>query len=217
MLRTHQSGPRCASLRPPVSWPAYRPLSIPPFGLGRTRLRSTSRSALIPPASLTWTTCFTCAPRLPMPPTHQSGPCCLGHRPHALPSPGPPAALSACLPLDLAGHECVQPAVDVRHVQRHYHGLHVSGALRACPCHPLTSRSHAARHLSHRPHALPSPGPPAALSSMPSLRTRQRVTAFNQPLSFDTSSVTTMEYMFYVRSAPAHETHSPVGPTPRVT
>ena len=84
-----QSGPRCASLRPPVSWPAYRPLSIPPFGLGRTRLRSTSRSALIPPASLTWTTCFTCAPRLPMPPTHQSGPCCLGHRPHALPSPRP--------------------------------------------------------------------------------------------------------------------------------
>eukprot|EP00964_Phaeocystis_antarctica_P068690 scaffold41628_cov49-Phaeocystis_antarctica.AAC.2 len=26
--------------------------------------------------------------------------------------------------------------------------------------------------------------------------------AFNQPLSFDTSSVTTMKYMFYVRSCP---------------
>ena len=41
--------------------------------------------------------------------------------------------------------------------------------------------------------------------------------AFNQPLTFDTSSVTNMENMFYVRSAPAHATSSPVGPTPRVT
>ena len=41
--------------------------------------------------------------------------------------------------------------------------------------------------------------------------------AFNQPLTFDTSSVTNMENMFYVRSAPAHATHSPVGPMLRVT
>ena len=33
---------------------------------------------------------------------------------------------------------------------------------------------------------------------------RQDAYAFNQPLSFDTSSVTTMDYMFQVRSAPAH-------------
>ena len=53
---------------------------------------------------------------------------------------------------------------------------------------------------------------------MPSLwDARQDADAFNQPLSFDTSSVTTMDYMFQVRSAPAHATHSPVGPTPRVT
>ena len=30
-----------------------------------------------------------------------------------------------------------------------------------------------------------------------------RASAFNQPLSFDTSSVTDMSYMFYVRSAHA--------------
>ena len=35
------------------------------------------------------------------------------------------------------------------------------------------------------------------------LSTRQNAYAFNQPLSFDTSSVTTMESMFRVRSARA--------------
>eukprot|EP00964_Phaeocystis_antarctica_P133609 scaffold97822_cov51-Phaeocystis_antarctica.AAC.1 len=35
------------------------------------------------------------------------------------------------------------------------------------------------------------------------LSTRQEASAFNQPLSFDTSSLTTMSYMFYVRSAHA--------------
>jgi len=35
---------------------------------------------------------------------------------------------------------------------------------------------------------------------MPSPSTRQNAKAFNQPLSFDTSSVTTMRYMFRVRS-----------------
>ena len=54
-------------------------------------------------------------------------------------------------------------------------------------------------------------------SSVPCLWTRQKAQAFNQPLSFDTSSVTTMQNMFYVRSAPAHATHSPVGPMLHVT
>ena len=35
---------------------------------------------------------------------------------------------------------------------------------------------------------------------MPSPSTRQFASAFNQPLSFDTSSVKTMSQMFYVRS-----------------
>ena len=53
---------------------------------------------------------------------------------------------------------------------------------------------------------------------MPSLwDARQDADAFNQPLSLDTSSVTTMDYMFQVRSAPARATHSTVGPMLRVT
>jgi len=49
---------------------------------------------------------------------------------------------------------------------------------------------------------------------MLSLSIRQSASAFNQPLSFDTSSVTTMEYMFQVRSAraPASRSHSWVLP-----
>ena len=46
--------------------------------------------------------------------------------------------------------------------------------------------------------------------------TRQSTSAFNQPLSFATSSVTYMQYMFSVRSAPARATRSPVGPMLRV-
>jgi len=38
---------------------------------------------------------------------------------------------------------------------------------------------------------------------MPLPSTRQRASAFNQPLSFDTSKVTDMTYMFYVRPARA--------------
>ena len=88
----------------------------------------------------------------------------------------------------------------------------------ACPCHPLTSRAHAARHLGSRTHALPSPGPAyrPLIYAFP-LDSRQEADAFNQPLSFDTSSFTNMDYLLSVRSAPAHATHSPVGPTPRVT
>ena len=41
--------------------------------------------------------------------------------------------------------------------------------------------------------------------------------AFNQPLSFNTSSVPNMAFILRVRSAPAHATHSTVGPTLRVT
>ena len=38
---------------------------------------------------------------------------------------------------------------------------------------------------------------------MPLLSTRQQASTFNQPLSFDTSEVTTMGHMFFVRSARA--------------
>ena len=47
------------------------------------------------------------------------------------------------------------------------------------------------------PHTSPLPASHARLS------TRQKASAFNQPLSFDTSKVTTMLSMFAVRSARA--------------
>ena len=56
------------------------------------------------------------------------------------------------------------------------------------------------------PRAIPVPpaGPHVAPHIVYAPRlTRQYASAFNQPLSFDTSSVTTMKYMFRVRSARA--------------
>ena len=53
------------------------------------------------------------------------------------------------------------------------------------------------------PHALLPPGAHLAPHRTPSLSTRQLATKFNQPLSFDTSKVTTMDRMFEVRSARA--------------
>ena len=47
--------------------------------------------------------------------------------------------------------------------------------------------------------ALSPPGPDLAHALYTHLATRQDAGAFNQPLSFDTSKVTTMEGMFYVR------------------
>ena len=52
-------------------------------------------------------------------------------------------------------------------------------------------------------HALQRPGLHLAPHRTPSFSTRQLARAFNQPLGFDTSSVTTMGYMFLVRSAHA--------------
>ena len=68
--------------------------------------------------------------------------------------------------------------------------------------------------LSHRPspctplgppppHALPLPRPTPRPASHALLSTRQGASAFNQPLSFDTSKVTDMSRMFWVRYARA--------------
>ena len=61
----------------------------------------------------------------------------------------------------------------------------------------------ARRLRRYRPHALSPPGSHLDPHRMPSVSTRQGASAFNQPLSFDTSSVTDMTSMFYVRSARA--------------
>ena len=86
----------------------------------------------------------------------------------------------------------------------------VRSALPMPPSHRLVSPCSAATF---------TPSPPARLppSQHTSLWTRQSAQAYNQPLSFNTSRVTSMDYMFGVRSAPAHATHSPVGPMLRVT
>ena len=59
------------------------------------------------------------------------------------------------------------------------------------------------------PSCLPARMSPLLLHA--SLSTRQYAPAFNQPLSFDTSSVTTMYQMFEVRSARALPSNSTVG------
>ena len=53
------------------------------------------------------------------------------------------------------------------------------------------------------PHTLPPPGPHLAPHRTPLPSTRQRAWAFNQPLSWDTSKVTNMGWMFQVRPARA--------------
>ena len=66
-----------------------------------------------------------------------------------------------------------------------------SGPPRACRVHH--------RRPTRPPASLAAP----RLASHALLSTRQSASAFNQPLSFDTSSVTTMYGMFTVRSARA--------------
>ena len=51
------------------------------------------------------------------------------------------------------------------------------------------------------PSGLPAGTSPPASYGL--LATRQQASAFNQPLSFDTSSVTNMYWMFFVRSTRA--------------
>ena len=69
---------------------------------------------------------------------------------------------------------------------------------------------------------LPPSGPQPAPHSMPSFRlSAQSTIALNQPLTFDTSSVTNMQSMFYVRSSPcpAPNLHSspPICGAPRLS
>jgi hypothetical protein len=108
--------------------------------------------------------------------------------------------LFLCFPLVSAGSIGVQPAAEPQHLQRHNHATHVFCALLACPCQQPLHLGPPCALLTPPPllHALPLPWPACHPSSYAFLSTRQGASAFNQPLSLDTSSVTTMEYMFAV-------------------
>ena len=71
-----------------------------------------------------------------------------------------------------------------------------------CPHPPQSGPPCCLRHRPPRP-TLPPAGPHAVLPPMVPLTTRQESSAFNQPLSLDTSRVKRMGWMFDVRSARA--------------
>ena len=137
--------------------------------------------------------------RLRRPPSHALPP-------HALQArTSPRMHRTPSLRLHSAGRVGLQPAAELRHVQRHDHVQHVLRALRACPVPQALSRAFPrACPLAPPPHTLPPPDPRLACAL---LLTRQGAWAFNQPLSFDTAKVTGgagkrftgMRYMFRVR------------------
>ena len=104
----------------------------------------------------------------------------------------------------------VQPAAGLRHVQGHNHAKYVLGALSA------RAQHHPVMHFSraHGPSRLPSLTHTPALHIYSLPWTRQRARKFNQPLSFDTSSVTDTGYMFRVStSTPIEYTDHKCRPT----
>ena len=86
-----------------------------------------------------------------------------------------------------------------------------------CPA-PICSRALSCTLLAPRPPAA-SPAPAGLHTSphtaCPPFDSRQLASAFNQPLSFNTSSVTYMKYMFYVHSSPCLAPNLQSSPAPR--
>ena len=117
---------------------------------------------------------------------------------HRLPSPGPHIAPNRMPSFRIsAGREGVQPATDSRHVQRQRHELDVIRALLPCCPHNYVVGSFPARSCLHRRPLVSWPAPRPAPCAL--LSARQDAREFNQPLTFNTSSVTDMSWMFYVR------------------
>eukprot|EP00964_Phaeocystis_antarctica_P057098 scaffold33741_cov63-Phaeocystis_antarctica.AAC.9 len=114
---------------------------------------------------------------------------------------------------DSAGNGGLQPATEFRHIQGHKHAPDVLRALRACPGPQPSVRPSPCMPLAlPPPHALQPPNPHLCPASYALLSTWQTASAFNQPLSFDTSSVIDTHYMFYVRSARAQAPSLQSGP-----
>ena len=147
------------------------------------------------PASRPWSICSTCAPRVPRP-----------HSLATLPPLGrhqtPPRIVCALISTRQGASSFNQPlSFDTSSVTDMTSMFYVRSA-RALPPSLQSEPSPCTRRLRRR-RSMPPPGPPPRPAPHTLLSTRQRATAFNQPLSFDTSSVTNMLNMFRVRSAPA--------------
>ena len=148
-------------------------------------------------------------------PSLESGPprACRLRRHHPAPSrlPARTSPRIACPPFDSAGCDGVQPAAQLRHVPGHdhaphvLHAVHVLRALRACSGPPSLESGPPRPCRLRRRHPTPSrlPGRTSSCIACPPFDSRQGASVFNQPLSFDTSKVTDMSWMFYVRSARA--------------
>ena len=79
--------------------------------------------------------------------------------------------------------------------------------VRSSPYPALNLQSSPPLHAAHAPRSPAASRLPVLCTSSrtvcPPFDSRQRASTFNQPLSFNTSSVTDMAYMFFVRSSPS--------------
>ena len=203
----------CAVTAPPTS-----PHRILSFRIDRVRTTfSTSHYCSTRPASLTCSRCSRCIPLVPcaQAPVEPSLELCALHArppPHRdLPASrlAPCPTSFVCPPFDLAGRRQLQPAAELRHVQRQENGTNVQGENSArasfaqTPVEPSRARWHAAPHQ-----------PPRTASFL--LDSWQGASAFNQSINFDMSSVTDMARMFEVCSyALPHPSSCVSRPKPR--
>ena len=206
----------CAVTAPPTS-----PHRIISFRIDRagpvTTAFSTSHYCSTRPASLTCSRCSRCIPLVPcaQAPVEPSLELCTLHArppPHRdLPASrlAPCPTSFVCPPFDLAGRRQLQPAAELRHVQRQENGTNVQGENSArasfaqTPVEPSRARWHAAPHQ-----------PPRTASFL--LDSWQGASAFNQSINFDMSSVTDMARMFEVCSyALPHPSSCVSRPKPR--
>ena len=107
--------------------------------------------------------------------------------PTILPYPRPHLVKHCICPPFVSAVRGVRPVAGLRHLQRQNHARHVLRALRAWS--------------APRYRRIPCISGIPDLAVFPCFDSRQGTPDFNQPVSFDTSSVTDMSWMFLVRSA----------------
>ena len=141
--------------------------ACPPFGDSRQHASSFNQPLSFDTSSVTnmWATFSVRSSPCPTPNLQSSPPvhaACAAVARH-LPPPGPHLAphRMPSFHFDLAASGGVQPAAELRHVQRHDHGIHVQRAPRACPGpRPSVGPSPCTPLAPHcRPHSLPASRP----------------------------------------------------------